>query len=382
MPDSRYVTSTESFGNHGSVMLYFILVTVLSFIWWIFDSQVFYQWSVVGLTTLYAYSFHKFPSRLWQTILDTETHVQIKQRHALTFMDKVLFAIIAYKSLNLIDFSTLCGSWCALLLTTIILRTFVSNAIALDKTKSYGFFVEKGAYPNGCYEYTALEFNEGQWKRLGIVYFSMSPKEDIDRLVKQGITLADGECMQKGNIFSNLLATAFFIIFSYLIVRYLPQIVGDMFPEGHDRVKGVKIYRSEFSHNIFVWTAYLFIVIPITCFSLNEAYKRLNLVSLGGRRLILFLNDQVVLTNGSGRSAINQSLSITTIQCILWPHSDDQESVWANAVIDQTLKLIDVKGDLVALSDWYFGFREVLEHLVTLGVPVRLYHIIQQNQSL
>ncbi|MCY9846067.1 hypothetical protein [Vibrio caribbeanicus] len=291
-----------------------------------------------------------------------------------------MFVIIACNSLNLREFSPVWISFCALLLTTILLRPFVSNTITLDKTKTYGFFVEKGIHPYNYTRYILLEYNEGQWKRLGLMYSSRSPKEEIDWLVKQGVKAFDGECMQKGNIFSNLLVTAFCIFFGYLVLRYSPQIIGDIFPAGYDYVssktsmRSIKIYRTEFAHNMIVGCWVLFFAIPFASVFFVKAYGCLKLVPLGGRRLILFLKDQVILTNGIGRRGTNKSLSITTTQSIIiCPHKGDNE----NTDIDETVKLTDVKGELVALSDWHFGAREVLDHLTTLGVPV----INQENKA-
>ncbi|WP_047046894.1 hypothetical protein [Vibrio mexicanus] len=297
-------------------------------------------------------------------------------------MDKVLFTIIAYNGWNLWEISPLHGALCVLLLSTVIFRHFVSNTINLDKSQSYGFFLEKGSNPLGCYEYTVLEHDEAQWKRLGIMYFSPSPEEYREVLIKHGIALLDGEYIRRGSIFSNLVSTVFFIIVGYCALRYIPQVVGDMFPEGHDRVRGIKINRSELSHNFYVWTGILFMALPLTFVALNEAVKTLTLVSYGGRRFILFLPDKVILTNGSGQKGVNQSLSIKNMQCIEWPHKENEDSVWGNVILDQTLKLIDVNGELVVLYDWDFGYREVLNHLVRLGVPVRLHYMTHTDQAI
>ena len=367
MSNSKHTLSIEYFGDQDGVFWCSILVIILSAIWWNDDSKVFYQWSVVGLTTLYTFSFHNVSPRLCQTISDTGTHLQIEQRRELPIMASVLFVIIAYNSWNLNEFSPVWGSFCALLLTSVLLRPFVSNTITLDKTKTYGFFVEKGIHPNDDNEYTLLECNEGQWKRLGIMYSSLSLKEEKYWLVKQGVKTLHGECIQKGNIFSNLRTAAFYIFFAYLVLHYLPQITRYIFPVGFDEVKGLTVYRTKSEQDMAVGISFLLSAIPSAFFLLIEAFICLRLVSLGGRQLILFLNKQVILTNGSGRRGTNKSLSFTTIQSIIiCPNKEGKE----NTDIDERVKLTDVKGEFVSLSEWHFGAREVLNHLATLGVPV------------
>lgn len=160
----------------------------------------------------------------------------------------------------------------------------------------------------------------------------------------------------------------------YFYLFLIPTILKKLAPVGYYWNSKIRktVYRDEFISNvsiigIMVLTSPLCILFAVWVYDYYLDLKEQK------RSAIAFTNSDIFFFP-STKFEIEQatvSIPISDFQYILWPKEDHKEKQ-AKLIVDETVQLIDKNGDLISISDWIWAVGPLINHLVKLGIPVRL----------
>ncbi len=364
---THYSTSFRPFGL-------FIVLILLTIVWWISDSVVFYQWSLVSILSLYTCFYYHSTSKLKQTVKKTRCNISFYRRNSLTFMDWCFWCFMVYHSLGFWDQSTvlswLLGLFCACLLFSIVGRSCIPSRFKIRCGKEYILSKETDNSDEDWVLYKILEHQNDGLVYHGPVYVDKTGQDEFFALLQaKGITLVKHQVMEWSNAWSNLVnAMAYFALF-YFVACVMPDIVEMMFPVGWSTTKsGSRFYRTESMQDTVVFFFMLILGIPLALMAMFRCVVAIVTAIQGGRASILFLPDKVILSHYDKNGRTHRILSVSNLRHFKRPHKGDKDtSPWD---LDETVQLIDKDGELVELKNWSDGSERVINHLVQLGLPV------------
>ena len=167
----------------------------------------------------------------------------------------------------------------------------------------------------------------------------------------------------------------------YAYVFWLPGLFKFMFPVGRYRNKfGDVIYRTESMSDggVIFMMVIAFIMLALPCLAYIFSFYS-DVKSRTFKSVCITKDATWLLTPGING---HDSRKISCAEIAYISHADVQVGAEDNAPlrlsIDGDIKLIGVDNNLIPLSGWAWSGRYILNHLVQLGLPVRLP--LQDNQ--
>ncbi|WP_157617639.1 hypothetical protein [Vibrio mexicanus] len=347
--------------------------------WWLSDSNGFYQWSLVIVTGIYTHRFHYSISKLAQSIKVSDTHIYFRRRYGLTMMDWIFWCYLTYHCNVLWDLSTFSSMsvalFCGALLFSVAVRAFIPTGFKLARHQEVGIFKDRCVVAEDWDRYKVFERQDKNWGYLGPVYVDLNKGDTLlESLTSQDLTIIEGTSMHKNNAWYNTKLAMLGLAASCFFFFVLPDILDFMIRVGPYTHKGMNLYRTQAQKDFLVGVLSLFWVIPGCLGMLYLSFKSSVEAFKGGEKSIIFAGNSVMLSNRNKDGQISINLCLSRLKHIKWPRKrSKKKSVWDKAILDTSLQLIDIDGNVIELYDWHFGSTHILNHFVRLGLPVWLY---------
>ena len=170
----------------------------------------------------------------------------------------------------------------------------------------------------------------------------------------------------------------------YTYLFLLPGAINAAFPVGYYWNSKLRktVYRDDFLSNFGVFF-FMLLAAPL-CFIcgawIYEFYLDLKDQQ---RNAVALSNDAIFLFPSANSKTEAVKLPIADVQYLIWPKgygygkendndNDNDNDNQGKLIIDDNVKLIDRNGELISLSTWAWAAHSIINHLVKLGVPVRL----------
>ncbi len=374
---------SETIAKDGRSFGLFIVLILLAIAWWISDSMVFYQWSLVVILSLYTFIYHRSISSLKQTVKKRRGNIFFYRRYKLTFMDWCFWCFMVYHSLGIwnqsLDPSWSIALFCACLLFSVVARSCIPFRFKIKCGKEYVVSKEtEDRFDTWVLFKVFAHQQNGVLDYLGPVYVDKTGQDNFfATLQAEGVTFMQHRVMEWSNTWANLKWAMLSAVGLYFLAFVMPDIAEMMFPVGWDTTKfGDKFYRTE-SMQAFAVFGFMFLFgIPLALMAMAKCFAAIVTAIQGGRASILFLPDKVILSHYDKYSHTNKTLSISNLRHIKSPPKGDPS--WD---LDTSVQLIDKNGELVELFNWSLGSVPLINHLVQIGVPVLCFDYKKEQQE-
>ncbi|MER2497977.1 hypothetical protein ABS858_17975 [Vibrio neptunius] len=221
---------------------------------------------------------------------------------------------------------------------------------------------------------------ERELEFVGTISFEEEPFEADDAAtiiteINQHLSTTMGDTMTRKSWRDTAPPFVLSLVCLYAYVFWLPSLFEFMFPvERHQNKFGHMVNGTESmpDFGVHFMMFIMFIIFALPCFS--AIYNFCHNVRFSTFEAVCATNEGLWLLTPSINGHESRKISRAAIAYISYAdiQAKTEDAVPPTMYIDQDIKLIGVDDNLISLNDCAWNCRFVLNHLVKLGLPVRL----------
>ncbi|RSD30218.1 hypothetical protein [Vibrio pectenicida] len=230
------------------------------------------------------------------------------------------------------------------------------------------------------YQADQNEVKERELEFVGTISLEKKPFEGDDAVtiiaeLNQYLSTTTGHTMVKKSWRDGVKIFVLSLVGLYAYIFWLPSLFKFMFPVGRYQNKfGDIVTRTEgmSDFSVYFMMFIIFIMLALPCFS--AIYNFYHDVRFSTFKAVCATSEGLWLLTPCTSGHYSRKISRSEIAYICYADIkvNEDDFLPPTRYIDQDIKLIGVDGNLISLNDCVWSCHFILDHLVKLGLPVRL----------